>query len=265
MNVIYEPTGKAREYAPLSANLYRGCVHACRYCYAPEILRMDLETFAKDGTPRRGILKALEKDCIKFAGDPRPVLLSFTSDPYQPDEERNWITRRAIQIIGDAGLSIKVLTKNGALALRDIDLFERYKVEVGVTMIFLQDKFRKEWEPRAGDLASRSELLRQCHARRIRTWVSVEPVIDAKEALDLIYYFSCSGIVDTFKVGKLNHHPDLEAKVDWPEFLHRALQILVPSGKSYYIKNDLWHLASDVTRETFRKSSESSGLQCRKP
>lgn len=34
MSVIYEPKGMALEYAELAANLYRGCSHACRFCYA---------------------------------------------------------------------------------------------------------------------------------------------------------------------------------------------------------------------------------------
>ena len=35
MSIIYEPRGKAREYAELAVNLYKGCAHACIYCYAP--------------------------------------------------------------------------------------------------------------------------------------------------------------------------------------------------------------------------------------
>jgi DNA repair photolyase len=33
--VIYEPKGKAGEYAPLALNLYAGCSHGCTYCFAP--------------------------------------------------------------------------------------------------------------------------------------------------------------------------------------------------------------------------------------
>src|SRR3972149_6634508 len=39
MGVIYEPTGKAREYAELAVNLYSGCGHSCGYCYAPACLK----------------------------------------------------------------------------------------------------------------------------------------------------------------------------------------------------------------------------------
>ena len=39
MRVVYEPKGRAREYSELACNLYRGCVHGCRYCYAPACMR----------------------------------------------------------------------------------------------------------------------------------------------------------------------------------------------------------------------------------
>ena len=36
MNAIYEPKGRAGEYAQLAVNLWRGCPHGCTYpCYAP--------------------------------------------------------------------------------------------------------------------------------------------------------------------------------------------------------------------------------------
>ena len=60
MNAIYEPRGAAAEYAPLACNLYRGCGHGCKYCYAPACLRMGREEFARPA-PRPGILDALGK------------------------------------------------------------------------------------------------------------------------------------------------------------------------------------------------------------
>jgi DNA repair photolyase len=38
MTIIYEPTGKAREYSPLAANLYSGCDHNCDFCFVPSIM-----------------------------------------------------------------------------------------------------------------------------------------------------------------------------------------------------------------------------------
>ena len=49
--VVYEPRGKAREYSPLAANLYSGCSHQCKYCYAPATLHKTKEKFY-ESSPR---------------------------------------------------------------------------------------------------------------------------------------------------------------------------------------------------------------------
>ena len=113
MRVIYEPKGRAKEYTPLAANLYRGCSHGCGYCFAPLVIRMKKEIFTKQPQPRREILKALEKDAMRFRGDEREILLSFTSDPYQHLEMELGITRQVIEILIANDLRFTILTKGG--------------------------------------------------------------------------------------------------------------------------------------------------------
>ena len=72
------------------------------------------------------------------------------------------------------------------------------------------------------------------HSRGIRTWISVEPVIDPRQAIGVID--ACSGFVDHFKVGKINHWPGLEKKVDWVKFRGDAIDFLNRLGVDYYIK-----------------------------
>jgi len=236
MRAIYEPRGAAQEYAPLAVNLYRGCSHGCRYCYASACLRMRREDFARPA-PRVGVLDALEKDAAKLDAGAGPVLLCFTCDPYQPLEAQCLITRLALTILERAGARIRILTKGAELAMRDLDLFAEYDVEVGVTLAWLGDKRRAEWEPHASTVAQRLELLRAAKGRGCRTWVSVEPVIDANEALGMLRRVAPDGVVDRWALGKLNHQRRLEARVDWARYLGRAREIL--EGQNVYIKRDL--------------------------
>ena len=86
MAVIYEPKGAAAEYSHLAINLYHGCQFACKYCYAPAIAYKKLSDWAANPYPKKDILKRIEKDAKKIAGDPRTILLCYTSDPYQNAE-----------------------------------------------------------------------------------------------------------------------------------------------------------------------------------
>lgn len=88
MSIIYEPKGRAKEYCELAANLYRGCGHGCRYCYAPDATRADREKFYREPQPRKSVIEKLRKDAFTISGiEKRPVLLCFTCDPYQPINE----------------------------------------------------------------------------------------------------------------------------------------------------------------------------------
>jgi len=49
---IYAPRGQAGEYAPLATNPYRGCGHACAYCYVPLVLKMKRPDFDAGAFPR---------------------------------------------------------------------------------------------------------------------------------------------------------------------------------------------------------------------
>jgi hypothetical protein len=71
----------------------------------------------------------------------------------------------------------------------------------------------------------------------IRTWASFEPVIDPQESLELIKM--TIPYVDYFKIGKVNHLPGIEDKIDWRKFVLEAIKILNENGKDFYIKKDL--------------------------
>ncbi len=131
MSIIYEPKGRAREYAPLAANLYKGCEHGCKYCFAPDATFTDRERFHSAVTVRVDGLKQLEKDALALKGSGKRVLLSFTTDPYQPLETEQGITRQAIQILHRYGLFVEILTKGDSRAIRDFDLLGSGDARIG--------------------------------------------------------------------------------------------------------------------------------------
>ncbi len=240
MQAIYEPKGRAREFSSLAANLYRGCSHSCRYCFVPQTIKMKRDDFVTDPHPRKDILKVLEKDALKYRGDEREILLSFTSDPYQPLEMELGITRRTIEILMENDLRFTILTKGGIRATRDFDLLKSYeKCRFGTTLIFTKQADADRWEPNAPPLSERIEAIRLARDQGIKTWISLEPVIDPFQALELIKVLN--PFVGEWKVGKLNYkQPDSE--VDWIKFREVVKALLESVGAKYYIKKSLTQL-----------------------
>lgn len=232
MVTIYEPRGRAKEYADLALNLYSGCSSGCLYCWAPQILRKTREEF-KNVQPRTGILDYLRHDAPKYAG--QTVLLSFSCDPYPPLEPTEELTRQAISILHHFNVGVRILTKGGLRSTRDSDMLGPLD-SYGATLTFCTISQGEEWEPGAPSWLERIAALQEAHDRGIWTWVSLEPVIEPEQTIELISI--TSNYVDEYRIGKWNH--DYRAKfIDWKKFAHQAKATCEAMGKRYMMKEDL--------------------------
>lgn len=240
MTIIYNPAGKAGEYSELALNLYKGCSHGCIYCYAPRSTRTSKSLFHQTNyiQARPQIIEQLKKEAPKFANSKIPVLLSFTSDPYQPAEKGLLLTRNALEILVKYNIKFTVLTKGGAWGLqRDMALFQANPENTwAVTLTHDDPGISMQWEPNAAPPNDRIQSLKIAHEAGIKTWVSLEPVFDVQAAcrlVDLTHDF-----VDLYKVGKINYHP-IAKTIDWRKFRKTIENQLIGLDKAYYIKKDL--------------------------
>ncbi len=110
-----------------SVNPYRGCVHACSYCYARNTHEylglnagLDFETkvFVKHAAPR-----LLREFLGKKDWRPEPIIFSGVTDCYQPAEREFRLTRQCLEVAHECNQPISIITKN-ALVLRDLDLLQ---------------------------------------------------------------------------------------------------------------------------------------------
>ena len=238
MHIIYETTGRAREYSELAVNLYQGCAHACYYCYAPGALHTDRAKF--NLLPRlRGdnTMDLIERDArdLQARGDTRPVLLCFTCDPYQPLNDEHGLARQAIEVLHRCGVPVMILTKGGKRAEQDFDLLGPGDM-FGVTLTLVDDAQSRRWEPGAALPQERIVSLINAHDRGIKTWVSLEPIISYDQTVWLIRL--TAPVVDHYKVGKMNHMPGADLH-DWKAIAEGVKQVLDDLGADYYIKKDL--------------------------
>lgn len=250
LRIIYEPRGRAREYARLAASGYRHCNHGCRYCFNPLALHCTPEAFLKP-VVRQGVLTAFEKDCKELAAaeDQREILLSFSTDPYNELEDRYHITASMIGLLVKYGLHYTILTK-GRRPLRDIELLQQRPdlCRFGTTLTLLDEKDREVWEPNATPGKFRIECLEYAARRGIRTWASIEPVLYPQQSLELIRL--AIPYCQEFRIGKFNHSPQLREFMDsigyqpptdaeLAQFVDDAGQLLGQSGRRCIFKKDL--------------------------
>lgn len=237
-SIIYAPAGQAGEYAKLATNPYRGCGHKCLYCYVPQVLKMDRQTFDNDVQARPNFIGKLVNDAEKYqaAGITEQVLLSFTTDPYNPLDKKLMLSRRVIEVLQAHGLAVCTLTKGGYRALRDLDLFRPGRDSFASTLTSLDPAVSLEWEAGAALPKERIDTLRQFYRAGIYTWVSLEPVYDVEATLEIIrqtYEF-----VNLYKVGRINYHR-LTKEIDWQGFTGRVIKLLSETKSAHYIKKDL--------------------------
>jgi DNA repair photolyase len=245
LKVIYTPSGRAGEYANhgFAVNLYKGCTHGCKYCFNTCFPWSDREKFHSQAIPRADVLKSLESDLEQIGQVDEPLFLCFSCDPYQPEEEEYRITRRAITLIHSSSNRVRILTKNGSLALRDIDFLGEGD-EFGVTLTFASSEDSLMWEPGASSPDERINALYEAKKRGVRTWVSFEPVVYPEDVFDLID--KTASFVDIYKVGILNYVDKLPVEfqsrvpvVDWKSFADRVSRKLYNVGAEFYLKEDL--------------------------
>jgi len=234
MSVIYEPKGRAAEYAHLALNIFTGCSHGCTYCYARDMHKK----FGGKGdfdspSVKENLLNRLQPDLAKYADTDKRVLLCFTCDPYQPVEAETQITRDIINELRHWSIPFEILTKAGLAAVRDFDLYGPNDA-FSTTLTFLDAEKSLIFEPRAALPADRIIAIWQACEAGITTQVSLEPVIDPAETLKLIE--TTYGCVDLFKIGKLNH---IASSTDWRAFGKKALEMCRDFKVDYYIKKDL--------------------------
>lgn len=167
-----------------SVNPYRGCVHACSYCYARpyhEYLGLnaglDFETkiFVKHDAANL-FREFLSRDSWR----PEPIIFSGVTDCYQPAEREFRLTRECLEVAIGCGQPISIISKN-ALVLRDLDLLRemaaRRLAHVNLSITTLDPELARVMEPRTSIPAARLRAVQTLASAGVPVRVMVAPLI----------------------------------------------------------------------------------------
>jgi len=154
-----------------NVNPYLGrCAHNCLYCYA-----VKFPSFQGPLKPRFKLVREIGRMAARTR--PKlPVMLSDTTDPYQPAEARYEITRKCLEALVKEGFPILIVTKSDLVA-RDLDLLSSGKAAVSITVTSLDDRFSRLMEPGAPPPFRRLKALRRLAEAGIPAIARIDPII----------------------------------------------------------------------------------------
>jgi DNA repair photolyase len=167
-----------------SINPYRGCIHACAYCYARpghEYLGfnagLDFETKI---IVKRDAPKLFREFLAKKNWQPEPITFSGVTDCYQPAEREFRLTRQCLDVAFKCRQPISIITKN-ALVVRDLELLRAMAAEnlvhVYLSITSLDPVLARDMEPRTSVPTARLRAVEMLADAGVPVGVMTAPLI----------------------------------------------------------------------------------------
>ncbi len=178
-------------------NPYRGCTHACTYCFARpthEYLDMDAGSdFERRVVVKVNVPEVLRAELARPSWKHEHVALGTNTDPYQWVEGRYKLMRGIWEALRDARNPCSILTKS-PLVLRDLDLLraigEVADVGACLSVPTLDEKAWRATEPHTPHPRARLEAVAELNRAGIPTGILIAPLMpginDAPEQVDRI-------------------------------------------------------------------------------
>jgi len=178
-------------------NPYRGCRHACRYCYARpthEYLGLDAgrefdqRVFAKVNAP-----EVLRQELRRPKWRRECIAIGTASDPYEPAEAHYRLTRRILQVLREFETPASITTK-GVLVRHDVDVLKELSEVAEVRVTFsvgsIDEEVWKRTEPGAPSPVARLEAMQFLVENGIQAGVMMAPLLpgisDSRESIDAV-------------------------------------------------------------------------------
>lgn len=232
------------EYGDYTINFVQGCSHGCKYpCYAFMMKRRFGQVKSYDDWCKpflvSNTLQLLDREIPRLKGKIKSVQLCFTTDPFMYGyEEICHMSLEAIKKLNNAQIKCTVLTK-GILPLDLADLSKSN--EYGITLVSLNEEYRRRMEPGAAPYELRLEALKKLHDAGCKTWVSIEPYPtpnliqqDLSEILESVSF------VDKIIFGRTNYSREVSSYTKHRDFYNERAQEVIcfctERGIAYHIK-----------------------------
>jgi DNA repair photolyase len=188
-----------------TVNGYRGCSHACRYCFArPTHEYLDFDPgrdFDTEIVVKTNVAEVLRRELHRPSWRRETIALGTNTDPYQRAEGRYALMPGIVGALADSGTPFSILTK-GTLLRRDLPLLraasDTVSVSIAVSLAVGDPDLHSDVEPGTPSPQARLELITAIREAGFACHVMVAPVLpylsDSAEHIDaLLGQIACAG------------------------------------------------------------------------
>jgi DNA repair photolyase len=251
-------------------NAYRGCSHACAYCFARpthDYLGLGIGSdFDSKIVVKVNAVERLRSELAgkRWAGD--HIAMGTNTDPYQRCEGKYHLTQGIIKVLGEFANPFSILTKS-TLILRDLALLQEAarRTDVGVNFSIgtLDERTWKATEPGTPHPRRRVEAVRRINEAGIPCGVLVAPIIpglsDAPEQTEEVV----RACVDAGAVSitAIPLHLRKGVKEHWMAWLRDRHPELVPLYAKNYRGAYLPKAAGETITNTVRRVMAEAGFR----
>lgn len=167
-------------------NPYRGCRHACVYCYArPTHTYYGLSAgsdFHSQIFVKTNAASLLRRELSQPTWKGETICLGSATDPYQPAERRYRLSRQLLEVLCEFASPLEIITKS-PLVLDDLELLVELnqrtggKVGVNISLVTLDEEKARLLDPGAPAPAKRLEALARLNSAGLTTRLFIMPVL----------------------------------------------------------------------------------------
>ena len=170
-------------------NPYQGCSFGCSYCYASNFVqtpqeKRDWGKWVKVKANAQAMMNVKRPGSLNG----KTVYMATTTDPYQPVERTEEITKLVLEDLIRNHPKVKLVVQTRApLVTRDIPLFQEIagqggRVHVNVTITTDDDRIRKIYEPGCPSIPARLKAAKTLHENGVAVCITITPALPIVDA-----------------------------------------------------------------------------------
>lgn len=252
-------------------NIYRGCEHGCKYCYAMYSHEyIGANSFFEDIYVKINAAEQLERQLSASSWKREVVNIGGVTDSYQPAEATYKMMPEILKLLIKYKTPAIISTKSN-LILRDFDLIDELSrityINVAATITTTDEKIRSLIEPSASNSKARFDMLKEFRKTNASIGLHMMPIIpyltDGYENIDTLFACAKDSNVHYVLPGTLYLRGQTRkaffdfVQQSFPELYQKLLVLYKTGGADKAYKNNLYAMVNPL-REKYSLSNSYS-------